>query len=80
MTHRQLRPTRLLDRYLGPLLILPSLAFLVLFLLYPILANVYIGFTNKNLLRSAERVVWFANYLDTLTDPLFLNGLANSII
>lgn len=59
--------------------IAPAMAFLIVFLFIPLLAAIYLSFTDYDLLTSPEWV-GFANYRRLFDDPLFWRGLRNSVI
>jgi multiple sugar transport system permease protein len=70
-THRQ--------RYAAYLFVLPSLLFLALFVVYPIVTALYFSFTRYTLL---EPPVWIgvSHYADLLADPRFLKAVGNTFL
>ncbi len=65
------------------LFILPSLIFIFLFLIYPILYNVNLSFKNTtliNLLQGSDKYIGFMNYLSIFKDPIFLQVLSNTLL
>lgn len=61
------------------LMLTPFLLFFVLFVLYPLVSNVYYSFTNYNLGSKAE-FIGFSNYKELFTDYWFLEALKNTAI
>lgn len=60
------------------LFILPSVLVFVLFVLYPLVLSFLLGFQKANLVHT--KWVWFANYVDIFSDPLFLVALKNTFL
>lgn len=63
--------------------LLPAGLFLTVFLVYPILYNIYLSFRDvniSNLIQGTQRFVGLENYVTVLNDPLFSTALMNSII
>lgn len=52
----------------------PSLGFLLIFLIFPILASFYLSFTQYDIF-SPSKWVGFRNYVQHFSDPLFWNSL-----
>lgn len=67
--------------FLGYALILPSVLLVAATLVYPLLYNFYLSFTQVPL-TPAESPVWVGtqNYVDLVTDPDFLTALRNTFI
>lgn len=65
---------------LGILFILPAVVFLAVFVMYPVLYNVYLSFTDANLLKSEMSFVWFKNYKKMFTDPMFRKYFMNTVV
>ena len=57
------------------LFILPALTVVILLLLYPVTSSIFYSLTNKNLIKPTYRFLGLDNYIKTLTDPGFLDGL-----
>src|SRR5688572_6702969 len=70
-THKQ--------RYVAYLFVLPSLAFLALFVVYPIFAAFYFSFTQYTLIQ-APRWLGPSHYVDLLTDARFLKAIGNTFL
>ena len=70
-------PTRGRRRVLGlaPLAWI-ALALYAVFMVYPILQNVFLSFTNRNPLEATSKYVGLANYAELFTDPGLLGSLA----
>ena len=62
----------------GYLFILPSLIFILVFVIGPILASLYYSFTDYDLMK-APRWAGFKNYGNLLADPRYPNAIANTI-
>lgn len=63
--------------------LLPSLALIFIFGIYPIVYNVFLSLRDVNLIsyiRGTAKPVGFANYRDVLQDQLFWRALFNTII
>lgn len=72
--------SHLLDRFAGPLFLIPA-ALLVLFVLvYPVLSSLYYSFTDRNLLKTDYDFIGFANYAQVFQDDRFWKALTNSVI
>lgn len=61
-------------------LLLPTLAFFVLFQYYPILKSIGISFMEYGLLRTETPFVGLSNYVRQFQDPLFLSALWNTLV
>jgi putative chitobiose transport system permease protein len=59
--------------------LMPSFVFFFVFLIIPLIAVVYLSFTNYNIV-TAPQWVGLENYARLLQDPLFWRGLRNSFI
>lgn len=76
----------LLDSYffrrnmLGILFVLPALLFLVFFVLYPVLYNVFLSLTNATLSKDTFKFVGLKNYVKLFKSTNFLRYLKNNII
>ncbi len=63
------------------LMIAPSMVFLVLMSVYPMIFNVYHSFFRYNLARpQSPKFVGFDNYINALTNPNFLRPLLNTLV
>ena len=76
----------LLDSYffrrnmLGILFVLPALLFLIFFVLYPVLYNVFLSFTNATLSKDTFKFVGLKNYIKLFKSANFRRYLTNNII
>lgn len=59
--------------------LMPSFVFFLVFLIIPLIAVVYLSFTNYNIV-TAPQWVGLENYVRLFQDPLFWRGLRNSFI
>ncbi len=64
----------------GWLFVLPGVLLIVLLLGYPVAANLFYSFTNKNLIRTDYKIIGFSNYLYVLKDPAFRAAFFRSIL
>jgi len=70
---------RLIERNLGPVLLLPSLVFFVALLLYPLGYGIYTSLFNRHLLDVSGTFVGLGNYIWLLTNPEFWEALWHSV-
>ena len=68
------------ERQKGLFLLLPTLAIMTLFTLYPLLDGLRMAFTDKHLLRETVQFVGLANYVRLLSDEVFWISLYHSIL
>lgn len=61
-------------------LLLPVIAFFVLFQYYPILKSIVISFQEYGLLRRERPFIGLENYVRQFQDPLFLSALLNTLL
>jgi multiple sugar transport system permease protein len=61
-------------------LLLPVLAFFILFQYYPILKSFFISFQEYGLLRRETPFIGLENYIRQFQDPLFLSALWNTLL
>lgn len=61
-------------------LLLPTLAFFLVFQYYPILKSLGISFLEYGLLRRSTPFVGLSNYVRQFQDPLFLSALGNTLL
>ena len=61
------------------IMLMPFMIFFVLFVLYPLLKNVYYSFTNYNLGGTAE-FIGLRNYEELFADEWFLDALVNTAV
>jgi multiple sugar transport system permease protein len=71
---------RLLDRHLGLLLLLPSLVFFVVLLLFPLGYGIWVSLFRRHLLDPAGTFIGVDNYTWLLGNPEFWSALAHSVI
>ncbi len=67
------------DNAAAYLMLLPFLVFFALFVLYPLLKNLYYSFTNYDLGTKSDFIGW-ANYKELFTDYWFLEALKNTAV
>lgn len=72
--------SRMTDKTVAILLILPALAIFLTVILYPFLNSVLMSFTNRSLLTPEWRYVGLSNYARVLADPGFRQTVANTVI
>ena len=68
------------SRKIGLLFVLPLIAFVAVFMVYPIIFNVRISFTDWNGIDPEFSFVGVANYLQLFRDPVFLTILRNFLL
>ena len=71
--------SRLLDLHFGFVILLPTLVLIIGTFVYPISMNLWLSFTDKSLLGSAN-FVGFKNYWEIVRDPVFATSIVNSLI
>lgn len=64
----------------GVLLILPALAVMGLFTVYPLLEGIRIAFTNKHLLKEGVQYIGFQNFIRLVSDEIFWVSFYHSVI
>ncbi len=69
----------MIDRRLPPVITWPAIAFLAVFLIYPIGITVAISFWDYQSMRGMEPAFLSKNYLKFLADPYYLGILANTV-
>ncbi|WP_274472860.1 MULTISPECIES: carbohydrate ABC transporter permease [unclassified Paenibacillus] len=64
------------------LFVVPALAFMAVFVVYPILYNITLSFQDVNVynLKGEHHFVGLANYIKSLQDPVFYISLKNSVV
>jgi len=67
-------------KLLGILFILPTILFLTVFVIYPVLSNVFLSFTDTNLVKSEYHFIGFENYIKLFTDKMFFKYTWNTFI
>ena len=68
------------ERHKGLLLLLPTLAIMALFTVYPLLDSLRMAFTNEHLLKDTTKFVGLDNFVRLLSDEIFWISLRHSII
>ena len=68
------------DTRIAVLFLLPTLAFLLAFILYPVLYNVYLSFRDFNFLQGTSRYVGWLNYEQVIQDATFWGSLWNNLV
>lgn len=74
------RAVGFLDHHLGILFLLPGLSILGIILVYPLMFNIYLSFTNAHLLYPDTRFVGLKNYVQLFTSEEFLSAAKRSVI
>lgn len=78
VSDRRKRPTRLYEDRIGYVLIAPFYMFLVVFVIVPILMNLYLSFTNYDL--TNMNWVGLKNYTNLIHDSFFHISLKNTFV
>lgn len=68
------------ERQKGLLLLLPTLAVMAIFTVYPLLDGLRMAFTNEHLLKGTSDFVGFANFIRLLDDDVFWISLYHSVV
>jgi multiple sugar transport system permease protein len=68
------------ERQKGVLLLVPTLAIMALFTVYPLLDGLRMAFTNQNILKDSYEYVGFENFIQLLDDEVFWISLYHSVI
>ena len=77
---------RLLDSYdkrhklIGFAFAIPAVIFLLTFVVYPVVYNVYLSFTNTSLIKKTSNFVWLDNYVRMFGNKLFKKYLWNTCV
>ncbi|MDD4310987.1 MAG: sugar ABC transporter permease [Eubacteriales bacterium] len=66
-------------KLIGLAFAIPVMVFLLAFVLYPVLYNVYLSFTNASLIKKTSSFVGFDNYVKIFSNKLFLKYFWNTI-
>lgn len=80
-----LKRPRLINSYerrhklIGLTFAIPVVVFLLAFVLYPVLYNVYLSFTNASLIKKTSSFVGFDNYVKIFSNKLFLKYFWNTV-
>ena len=69
-----------LDNHLGIVFLLPGICIVGLILVYPLVFNIYLSFTDAHLLYPDTHFIGFKNYVSILTSPEFFSAAKRSII
>lgn len=67
-------------QFLGILFILPTILFLAVFILYPVLSNLALSFTDALLIKKNYNFIGLKNYISLITNPMFLKYSWNTLI
>jgi multiple sugar transport system permease protein len=65
---------------LGILFILPTILFLAIFVLYPVVSNLFLSFTNAGLIKKDFIFVGIDNYVRLFSNKMFLTYAWNTVI
>ncbi len=66
----------------GWLFVLPAMLYMLFFVGYPIIYNLYLSFQNvtqKNLIKGERVFIWFENYAKLFQDDVFLKSVGNTL-
>ncbi len=66
-------------KLIGLAFAIPVVVFLLAFVLYPVLYNVYLSFTNESLIKKTSSFVGLDNYVKIFSNKLFLKYFWNTI-
>ncbi len=69
-----------MDGKKGYLLIIPAIAIMCIFTLYPLLEGIRVSFTDKSMLRPTYGYIGLSNYRQMATDAVFWLALKHSIV
>ncbi|MCE4611275.1 MAG: sugar ABC transporter permease [Desulfurococcales archaeon] len=75
--------TDTLERFAPHLFLFPALLLIALFILIPLVWNLYLSMTNFKLIGPTAReydIIWLDNYLELVSDETFLRALWNSFL
>lgn len=67
-------------KLLGFLFILPTILLLLIFILYPVISNLYLSFTDARLMESEYNFIGFENYLKLISNKMFLTYTWNTVV
>ncbi|WP_261165427.1 carbohydrate ABC transporter permease [Microbacterium sp. Marseille-Q6965] len=67
------------EQLVGWAFLTPFLIAFVLFLVWPIIHGIFLGFTNQSLTGAGGDFVGFANYAEALSDPVMWRSLGNTV-
>ncbi|MHC1782204.1 MAG: carbohydrate ABC transporter permease [Anaerolineaceae bacterium] len=67
-------------KLLGFVFILPTILFLVIFILYPVISNLFLSFTDARLMKSEYNFVGFENYVKLFSNKMFYKYTWNTVI
>ncbi len=67
-------------KLLGVIFILPTILFLVVFILYPVLSNLFLSLTDACLTKKNYNFIGFENYLKLFTNKMFLKYSWNTLV
>lgn len=77
---------RLLDSYekrhrlIGFAFAIPAVIFLLTFVVYPVVYNIYLSFTNTSLIKKDSSFVWLDNYVRMFSNKLFKKYFWNTCV
>lgn len=64
---------------LGVVFIAPVVLFLAMFVLYPVLNNIWLSFTDASLTRDTSKFIGLANYKKLFSNPMFRKYVMNTL-
>ncbi len=68
------------NQTLGKIFIIPLVAFLLIFMIYPVIYNVFLSFTDARLLKKDFNFVGLKNYKNIFSNPKFYQYAKNTLI
>ena len=67
-------------KLLGFLFILPTILLLLIFILYPVISNLWLSFTDARLMKSEYNFIGFENYIKLFSNKMFLTYTWNTVV
>ena len=67
-------------KLLGIIFILPTIIFLAVFIVYPVVSNLVLSFTNAKLVKPEFNFVGFENYIKLFSNKMFLKYSWNTVV
>ncbi len=67
-------------KLLGIIFILPTIIFLAVFILYPVISNLILSFSDASLVRRDYSFVGFENYIKLFTNRMFVKYTWNTVV
>ena len=67
-------------KLLGFLFILPTILLLLIFILYPVISNLWLSFTDARLMKSEYEFIGIENYVKLFSNKMFLTYTWNTVV